>query len=903
MGYASFGDGSYLDTLGTELGPQTTGTNLFDALRVPLVASPVVAIIDTGITVHPDLDPHVVSGYDFISDPVIANDGDGRDPDPSDPGDWVPVDLSTEPPFSDTGCQEPTSSFHGTHVAGTVAAVTGNGVGGAGSAPVRIQALRTLGRCGGWTSDIAAAIIWAAGGIVPGTPPNPTPASVINMSLGGESPTCDAAWGDAIDYATSRGTSIAVAAGNSNAGAQMESPANCPGVVAVAATDEYGARALFSSYGPVVDIAAPGVRILSTVNLGPTTPSAPGYDYSSGTSMATPHVAGAMALLLAARPGLAPVAVEAALKASATPFKRSGRELAMIYGPPSLSPAFDCVGDDSCGAGYLNTAALLGVATAPGPPTTARYSIGDDPATPGSARVSLAFDAPRTGASVYEIGISSGAIVRATSTISATSATLSVPGLDPADPTIAVLVTPVAVGVRGVQTRAMQVPSLLPSTPAAPELRAATAQHGGIHVAAVGGFATPEISRITVTAQPGGSPCEIGPLVTDGSCALTELDDGTTYTLTAIATNAIGPSGPSAPMTATPAIAAPPGTPGTPTVVPNGRVADVQWAPSVANPGAPIVGYIVNVRPTGSGSDLPPRCIAYHGPLTQCGLAGIPVHNEVTVRVTVVDTSGGWAVSVASDPFTLTADAVVPSIPRSTPTAVAGPGGSGTAVVSFLMGEGPADWGSAPSDTYGMRIVASPGGAACDTVWDTPVEGTATCTISGLTEGTPYTFTAYAYNSVGLSPPSDPTLPLGWRVALSTCAVTWSTDVVHPGESAQLVTTAAAPDRGWTALTLERDGQPFLTYDPMGVTASPSNATLLTGQSYEALRAMGVGHDLRASLVTVDPSGAPTGTELCRATLTLSAASPTTTTTDPPFDPGATPPASAAVVVVPAFTG
>src|SRR5690606_31257016 len=140
----------------------------------------VVAVLDTGITRHGDLDANVLPGYDFISDAGKANDGDGRDNDPSDPGDWVTLNQCPG------GNRAENSSWHGTHVAGTIAAVTNNAKGVAGTAfGARILPVRVLGTCGGYDSDIADAIVWAAGGSVSGVPTNANPAEVINLSLGG----------------------------------------------------------------------------------------------------------------------------------------------------------------------------------------------------------------------------------------------------------------------------------------------------------------------------------------------------------------------------------------------------------------------------------------------------------------------------------------------------------------------------------------------------------------------------------------------------------------------------------------------------------------------------------------------------------------------------------------------
>ena len=150
------------------------------------------------------------------------------------------------------------SSWHGTHVAGTVAAVTNNSAGVAGVAfGAKVLPVRVLGKCGGYTSDIAAGIIWASGGSVPGVPANATPARVINLSLGG-SGRATRRRSDAINSARSRGTVVVVAAGNSSDTSANFSPASCAGVITVAATDRSGARAYYSNFGAAVAVAAPG---------------------------------------------------------------------------------------------------------------------------------------------------------------------------------------------------------------------------------------------------------------------------------------------------------------------------------------------------------------------------------------------------------------------------------------------------------------------------------------------------------------------------------------------------------------------------------------------------------------------------------------------------------------------
>jgi serine protease len=277
-----------------------------------------VAVIDTGYRPHADLSGQILAGYDFISDTAVSNDGNGRDSDASDPGDWTAA--------GECGAGEPASnsSWHGTHVAGTIAAATNNGTGVAGVAyGAKVVPVRVLGKCGGYTSDIADGIIWASGGTVSGVPNIAARAQVINMSLGGGG-ACDTTTQNAINSARSRGTVVVVAAGNESQNASNSNPANCAGVIAVAATNRSGGRASYSNYGTIVDVAAPGgdtgAAILSTLNAGTKAPGADSYAGYMGTSMATPHVAGVVALMLAKNPSLTPDDVESRLKSSTRPF-------------------------------------------------------------------------------------------------------------------------------------------------------------------------------------------------------------------------------------------------------------------------------------------------------------------------------------------------------------------------------------------------------------------------------------------------------------------------------------------------------------------------------------------------------------------------------------------------------
>ncbi len=295
------------------------GIKANEAWDITSGAGSVIAILDTGITSHSDLNANILPGYDFIIDTAVSNDGDGRDSNPADPGDWTTAGSCY------SGSPASNSSWHGTHVAGTVAALTNNSVGVAGTAfGAKIVPVRVLGTCGGYDSDIADAMIWASGGTVAGIPANANPADVINLSLGG-SGACGATSQAAINTAVANGTTLAIAAGNGNANVSGSSPANCANVVAVGSITSTGARSSFSNYGAGVDVAAPGSTIYSTMNAGTQAPGGQTYVNYSGTSMATPHVAGVVALVQARRNALGlaqytPAEMEALLKSSARAF-------------------------------------------------------------------------------------------------------------------------------------------------------------------------------------------------------------------------------------------------------------------------------------------------------------------------------------------------------------------------------------------------------------------------------------------------------------------------------------------------------------------------------------------------------------------------------------------------------
>jgi serine protease len=325
----------------------TYGVHAEDAWPISRGSGSVVAVIDSGITVHSDLTGssaiiggNVVAGYDFISDPRYSNDGDGYDADPTD---VVPAD-----------------EYHGTHVAGTVAAITDNGKGVAGVAPeAKVQPLRVLGVDGGSEEDIIAAIRWAAGLSVSGLASNPTKADVINLSLGG-SGTCRFALQSAINDAVAAGTAVVVAAGNGDSqgnGIALSNtmPADCANVIRVTASTRAGGLATYSNFGTTstpATISAPGGSgtsgstdsIVSTWH----NPDTNTEDYAgmAGTSMAAPHVSGILALMKAANPSLSVAQLTTLLTSTAKP----------------LSSA--CAAS-KCGAGIANAPGATAAVTSP----------------------------------------------------------------------------------------------------------------------------------------------------------------------------------------------------------------------------------------------------------------------------------------------------------------------------------------------------------------------------------------------------------------------------------------------------------------------------------------------------------------------------------------------------------
>jgi serine protease len=317
-----------------------------------------VAVVDTGILPHPDLEGRVLPGFDFISDAGRARDGDVRDSNPRDEGDWVDEgDCGGAP-------SEP-SFWHGTFIAGQIAANRNNGIGIAGIASnAQIVPVRVLGKCGGTDEDVYEGVLWAAGARIDGVPPNANPAKIINMSLGGFGG-CTQAIQEAIDEAMAQGAIVVAAAGNFAMDVSFFNPANCSGVITVGAHNRAGLRAAYSNFGTRIDLSAPSGdgglddSTLSTGNDGTTVPGNPDYVSGVGTSFAAPVISGIAALMLAKNSVLTP-----------------GRVLSLVQGSSrNFPPGSTCGVGNVCGSGLVDA----GVAFASTPPSTDSAPAGTVP--------------------------------------------------------------------------------------------------------------------------------------------------------------------------------------------------------------------------------------------------------------------------------------------------------------------------------------------------------------------------------------------------------------------------------------------------------------------------------------------------------------------------------------------
>jgi serine protease len=305
----------------------------------------VVAVIDTGIKSHQQIDKALtrnpdgtIYGYDFVADVNSAGDGDGEDPNPNDEG----------------GDASGANSYHGTHVAGIIAAEH-DFVGTAGVAPnVKVLPIRALGRDGGTVSDLVKAINWASGVSISDVPKNRYPVSVINLSLGAREPVpCTGGYSSVFETVLSKGITVVVAAGNESR-PSLSFPANCPGVIAVVATQSLGDRAAYSNFGPGVLLSAPGGEFSIGSTESPESrggiisswvneTNLPDYRLSEGTSMAAPVVSGIVALMYSMQPNITPAKVRSILNDSVKPF----------------APGSNCSISGGCGAGIINAQLAL----------------------------------------------------------------------------------------------------------------------------------------------------------------------------------------------------------------------------------------------------------------------------------------------------------------------------------------------------------------------------------------------------------------------------------------------------------------------------------------------------------------------------------------------------------------
>lgn len=359
-----------------------------------------VAVLDTGIRPHPDLAGRTVAGHDFVSEVEFGGDGDGRDADPTDPGDWVTatgnnpavqqlVDLKL--------CDVGNSSWHGTFIAGQIAAATQNAAGIAGvDWRGRVLPVRISGKCGAFLSDILDGMRWAAGLPVAGAPANATPARVINLSFGGDT-ACSPAYQATIDEVTAAGALVVVAAGNESR--PLRRPADCRGVLAVGAVQTDGLKTFYSNTG--AGLMAPGgsgngaLRLYSTDNTGAQGPGAESYGYKQGTSFSAPLAVGVAALMLAVNPALTPLQIAARLQAGARPHVFNA--FAPTCGETTAAPC-NCT-PQTCGAGLLDALASVQLALGPAvriaavPPPLAGATVVLDgrtsAAVPGAALVSF----------------------------------------------------------------------------------------------------------------------------------------------------------------------------------------------------------------------------------------------------------------------------------------------------------------------------------------------------------------------------------------------------------------------------------------------------------------------------------------------------------------------------------
>ena len=288
----------------------TSGINALDAWDITTGDRNLrIAVLDTGIADHPDLDGRWVGGYDFVSNINISGDGDSWDADPHD--------TSYLAPFQGQG------NWHGTHVTGIIGAQTNNGYGIAGlNWHSMIVPVRVLTGNGGSLTEAMVGLEWAAGLHIEGVPDNPNPAKIFNMSLGSDSTSCPFYVQSSIDKVYNAGGVIVISAGNKHMDARNSTPANCNHVIVVAASDSSDGTdiAYYSNYGSKITITSPGTFIYSTFASSSNNSVMPIIAEQAGTSMAAPHVTGVISLMRSVRPELNFEQIVSILQNTASPF-------------------------------------------------------------------------------------------------------------------------------------------------------------------------------------------------------------------------------------------------------------------------------------------------------------------------------------------------------------------------------------------------------------------------------------------------------------------------------------------------------------------------------------------------------------------------------------------------------
>lgn len=544
-----------------------------------------VAVVDTGILKnHPDISSNIVGGYDFVGanapgNYFTANDGDGWDSDASDPGNWGDSAVS--------GCSASNSNWHGSHVSGTIAAIQNNGIGVTGVAPeAKILPVRALGRCGGYMSDLLAAMRWAAGLSVSGAPSNPNPARIMNLSLGA-SDTCTGSLATAVNDVTAAGTLIIAAAGNDNANASMTFPANCSNVLTVAAVSDAGARSTFSNYGGVVDIAAPGgevyptftasTAIVSLSNTGTTAPGTDSYAGMAGTSMATPHVTGVAALALAVNPFLSVSELRSVLLDHVKAFAPDP-----VPAPVSGDSTYPtCNMSNSCGVGIVDAGAAVSYAAStvrPAPPTAVSASRDKTDVTVSWTASASAGSSPIINYVVQANGTDS------CTTASSSDTSCKISAMEPGTYTFTVQ----AVNTQGRSALSAASDSLV--VVSAPSVVQNVLVSRTLRSVTVSWSAPQSTGGLTVSYTVSGLPT--GDVYTsDTSFTFDSLTLGTTYNFAVTATNSEGAS---APVAADPVtVVTPPSSARNVSASRQLRSVTVTWDPPTDSGGLP-VSYTVN---------------------------------------------------------------------------------------------------------------------------------------------------------------------------------------------------------------------------------------------------------------------------------------------------------------------